>query len=185
MRTPRFRRRRVLALALVLAIPSCAPNLGPVPVGCTRNASQTIETPDNFTPPGPVPYVSPALTSFLAALPSTQQFDENKVDAAFGASFRIDADVVCSVQVDVGVRHGVAGGWTNDGITVGVAPFGSSNPSFYSAVIWQAKDPSSKVLSFNLPAWQVSNYLNGTVPPIDVYLQDDTNVDFIKVSWTY
>jgi hypothetical protein len=185
---PNVLRRVVLVCPLVL-LSAC--HCLPRPGSCARSGVQTLDTEDDFAPPGSRPVQSPALVSYIAKTPTRdeQGFDDaRRYGAEFGASFRLEGRRLCSVQVEVRARNHAVGGFNNDWIVIGGAPFDSTSsaPVFHRGPVWPTGSATPRTISINLPVGAVQTYIDTADDPmIDVYIHDDTNIDFIRVTHTY
>lgn len=159
------------------------------PGPCANTSVQTIGVADGFVPPETAPLRSAPLTAYLATQPGAEQgLDETGGNREFGASFRLGGGKPCTVQVEVGTRVGLLPGSNNDRITIGGAPFTGTPgaPVFHAAQVWPASSTSPQTITVTLPASAVQAYVaTASQPMIDVHIQDDTNVDFIRVTHTY
>ena len=163
-----------------------------VPRECERIRPdvQTHDIADNFNPPGNTVTLSPDLHTFLTTHGITPKgYDDNHVNKAFADSFKLRNCRVCYARLEVRVKH-YQDIWTNDGITLGAAPFNVlPGVTFVSSGIWAPTDPITKPLTFSLPTAALNSYLSSTttIPSfLDVYAQDDTDFDFAKLSvWYY
>lgn len=163
---------------------TASPNDSPVRPGCTTTTTYVHGLQDNFAG-GPDPTTpSPALAAFLAPLANPAAYDYQKPNNHFGDSFQICGCKTCGGRLEVRVRRtNPPDTFINDGITVGVAPF--SGTRVVSALVWAAGDPAVKTLTFNLDPAKLNEILcaqNTNSPWLDVYVQDDTIVDYIKLT---
>lgn len=150
---------------------------------CTTTTTYIHGLQDNFGG-GPDPTTpSPALAAFLGTLANPATYDYNAPNNHFGDSFRICGCKNCGGTLEVGVRHtNPVDVPLNDGIAVGLAPFG---PRVVSALVWAAGDPLVKTLTFNLDPAKLNEILcsqKTDSPWLDVYVQDDTTIDYIKLT---
>lgn len=144
--------------------------------------------------------LSPALTSFLSSHNlSHKSYGDAHINTVFADSFKLRNCRVCYATLEVVVKHGAgtyqagASDFSNDTITVGVAPFTPSTPParFVSAQIWTATTPNPKTLTYALsPPAALSNHIftgAGTPPAyLDIVAQDDTEIVSCKLSvWYY
>lgn len=162
-----------------------------VPRECERIRPevQTHDVPDNFNPPGAPVALSPDLTNWLNVNNVPRKgFDDKRVNMLFADSFRLRSCRICHATLEIQVRH-YKDIWTNDSITIGAAPFNSApGVKLISTGIWTPPGTNPKVLTYALPVGALNNYLmTGPVPPfLDVVTQDDTDVDYAKLSvWYY
>lgn len=183
---PKVLRRIVPAGSLaLLSACHCLPRPGP----CANTGVQMLDIQDDFAPPGSPRVQSPALVTLLAGTITREQgFDESVASGEFGASFRLGGGRLCTVLVEVGVRIGRLAGSDNDPITIGRAPFDStaSAPVFHRGPVWPTGSSSPRTISIILPVDAVQRYIDSADDPmIDLFIHDDTNVDFIRVTHTY
>lgn len=124
---------------------------------------------------------SPALLSFMSTY-ARKGYNNPAVNTVFGDSFRLPSCRVCYATIEATVEH--AGDlWSNDSLTVGVAPFGSGKV-FVSGNFW-TPTPNPKTFTWVVPAGPLSAYLT-TASDVDVLAQDDTNFRSVTLSvWYY
>ena len=132
--------------------------------------------------------LSPALQSFFVGKPR-REFDDGGIDRGFGQSFQLNCCKICAATLEVRIRNEQPGGLANnDGLTVGIAPF---NVKFASVgPLWTSSPtPLVKTVTVPLPPGALNNYImNSASCPwwLDVYVQDDTAVDYVKLTvWYY
>ena len=125
---------------------------------------------------------SPQLAAFLAPLHPVG-YGVDQPNHAFGDSFRVCGCETCGGKIEIGVRKTSAGdNPLNDDYYVGLAPFG---PRVVDGRVWSAGDGASKTLTVNLPAAALNKVLcseKGCPLWLDVYVEDDTVVDWIKLT---
>lgn len=162
-----------------------------VPRECERIRPevQMHDRPDNFKPPGDPVTLSPALKSWLKAHNlSCKGYDDERVNMCFADSFKLRSCRICYATLEVGVQH-YQDVWTNDGITIGAAPFNTSpGVTLVSTLIWNPATPNPRPQGYALPTAPLNGLISsGPMPPfLDVYAQDDTNFDYAKLSvWYY
>jgi hypothetical protein len=148
---------------------------------------QMHDVADTFNPPGTPVTLSPALATYLSGKP-LKGYDDKRVNMVFADSFKLRNCRVCYATLEIGVRHD-QDLWTNDLLYVQGAPYSPSGVSFIYTGIWTPSDPNSKTLTLALPTAALNNYLfsTSTIPTfLDVFAQDDTDFDFVKLSvWYY
>jgi hypothetical protein len=131
--------------------------------------------------------VSPttALLNFMGTH-ARKGYNNPAVNTYFGDSFILQNCRVCYATIEARVQH-YADLWSNDGLTVGVAPFGSGNV-FVSGNIWPP-NINLTTLRWAVPAGLLTTYLMTNPPPpkyLDVYGQDDTTFHSLTLSvWYY
>lgn len=148
------------------------------------------DTNDGFAPPGTPATLSPALNAWLVA-PRTPRrgYDQAGLNMHFGDSMRIRPCKVCRAQLEIRVKRASSTSAANDALHVGGAPFNTAVLKVASPVpLWQSTGLTDRVLTVPLPAAALNNYIfNG--PPgtslLDVYVQDDSNVDYAKLTVWY
>jgi len=133
--------------------------------------------------------LSPQLHTYLNTLhPAGYNLDS--ANHNFGDSVRICPCEVCSAMLEIRVKptHD-ADIPQNDGYTVGVAPFGHSGGGFIAnGNVWpQGTSLAEKTITINLNPQQLSRILCDQKPDhwLDVYVQDDTMVKWIKLTLTH
>lgn len=185
--------RRVVPACSLALLSAC--HCLPRPAQCAHTRVQTLGVEDGFAPPEAAPVQSPALVLLMESTPTPEQgFDEAVGGHEFGASFRLGGGRLCTVRVEVAVRPGypphelpIRGG-NNDVIKIGRAPFNSASsaPVFHRGFVWPAGSSGRRTLSIYLPVNAVQTYIDtADEPMIDLYIHDDTNVDFIRITETY
>jgi hypothetical protein len=136
-------------------------------------------------PQGSAVTLSSALASFLNSNNvSSKGYDDPRQDIHFADSFRLLKCRVCYATIEIQVKHPPgqyvqnAPNWSNDSMTVGVAPF---TLRFVSGNIWTGANPNPKLLGpyALLPTSSLSQ-------TVDITAQDDTEFDFAKLTvWYY
>jgi hypothetical protein len=161
-----------------------------VPQECARIRPdvQIHDAPDNFNPPGAPVTLSTALTNWLNTNNFPRKgYDDRRENTFFADSFRLRNCRVCYATLEVRVRH-YTDIWSNDSITVGVAPFyNAPGLKFIHTGLWSPPGPNPKTLTYALPAAALNSFLmSGQMPStLDVSMQDDTDVDYAKLSVYY
>lgn len=187
--------RRVLPACSVALLSAChCFHKPPAPGACAYSGVQMLDVEDNFAPPGLPRVQSPQLVFYMDTTASPEQgfdADSRTGNHEFGVSFRLDRRRLCSVRVEVRGRiarerdGGLWGGYHNDWIAIGRAPFDSTSPVFHRGAVWPTSS-TPQTLSIELPVGAVQRYIDSADDPmIDLYIHDDTNVDFIRVTHTY
>ncbi len=129
--------------------------------------------------------LSPALASYLNGKPH-KGYNNPAVNTYFGDSFKLQSCRVCYATIAVNVQH-YNDLWTNDSLTVGVAPFGSGNV-FVTGPVWNPATPNPKTITWALNPGLLNTYIMSGVPPkyVDSFIQDDTTVHSTTLSvWYY
>lgn len=148
---------------------------------------QMHDVADAFNPPGTPATLSPALAAYFSGKP-LKGYDDKRVNIVFADSFKLRNCRICYATLELGVRHD-QDLWTNDMLYVQGGPYSQTGVSFIYTGIWAPTDPNSKTLSLALPTAALNNYLfsTSTIPTfLDVFAQDDTDFDFVKLSvWYY
>lgn len=144
-----------------------------------------------------VAHMSPALQAFFTTTHLTQvPYGQSCLNKEFGDSFNIKCCKVCRAELELGVRQTGDLPW-NDDIALGQAPFGLNGGGGLMIIgqrIWTQipPDPLAKTLTLSLTSAEV-NALNALISkadgcnvPIDVYVEDDTEVDYVRLKiWTF
>jgi hypothetical protein len=155
--------------------------------------------PDNFNVSGP-PELAPKSPGLLAYFSSNhltpRNFDEPGSDKALGQSFFIRCCKVCRAELEIRIREESSGpnAGDNDAITVGQAP--SFSPRAASGKLWTSPFVpggnvvgNPKTITIPLSVGVLNVYISKADTcnvPIDIYVQDDTAVDYVKLKiWTY
>jgi hypothetical protein len=129
--------------------------------------------------------LSPALANYLTGKPH-KGYNNTAVNTYFGDSFKLQSCRVCYATIAVNVQH-YGDIWTNDSLTVGVAPFGSGNV-FVSGQIWNPPTPNPKTITWVVPVGLLNTYIMSGSPSkeIESFIQDDTTVHSATLSvWYY
>jgi hypothetical protein len=161
----------------------------PKPCGATHPDIQIHGNPaGNLT-------LSPALKSFLSSHNITPKgYDNPTINKVFADSFKLRNCRVCYATLEVRFKHGPgpwsqgAANYSNDTITVGVAGF--TTRFVNGASIWSGTMPNPKTVTYALvPTTTLNNYIFNVNPPppyLDIVVQDDTEVDYCKLTvWYY
>jgi hypothetical protein len=135
-------------------------------------------TPDDPTTP------SGALMTFLG--PTRSQYDTPGCNRHFGDSFPIAACLrckFCGAKVEIHLKPCNDSDPTNDNYVIGVAPFGVGG-TIASGRIWPTGTPAETTLVIDLLADKINRLLCKHKGPrtLDVYVEDDTIVDWIRVT---
>lgn len=175
---------------LRIAVPQACKGIIPV--------VQTHDIADNFNPPGNAITLSPALMSFLNSRNVIPKgYDDKRINTVFADSFKLNSCRVCYATLEVRVRHqpgqwsANAANYSNDTILAGAAPFTSALRFIGPANIWGLTLPNPKTATFGITSSGLANlnsYLfNGPISPqLDVIKQDDTEIDYARLSvWYY
>jgi hypothetical protein len=167
----------------------------PIPALDCKNYSEYIGgKADNFAAPVETPTKSPGLQQFFSSNHLTSRnYDEPGVNKAFGQSFFIKCCKVCRAELEIRVKNeGEIS--SNDAITIGQAPFTGVRAA--AGFIWQAPfvpgaGTGTPIKTMNIPLSPaaLNSYIlnsNGCQVPLDIYVQDDTSLDYVKLKiWTY
>jgi hypothetical protein len=152
-----------------------------VPQAC-KGLKPIVQTHNGSTGANP----STALSSYMGSH-AHKGYNNPAVNTYFGDSFKLQNCRVCYATISANVQH-YNDAWTNDGLTVGVAPFGSGNV-FVSGYIWTPATPNPKTLTWVLNAGLLNTFVTtGSLPPkyLDAYAQDDSDFHSLTLSvWYY
>jgi hypothetical protein len=141
---------------------------------------------DNFASPADPTHPSPALAAFIANLHPVG-YDVDQPNHAFGDSFRLCACETCSARLEIRVKKtSHADNPKNDDIYVGVAPF-ATGQRIVDGRIWTTDSPEPpKTLTYDLDPAKLSALLcHEREPWLDVYIEDDTVVDWMRLTITH
>jgi len=112
---------------------------------------------------------------------SRKGYNNPAVNTYFGDSFKLQSCMVCYATIEAKAQH-YGDVWTNDGLTAGVAPFGSGRV-FASGLIWPTTFP------WALSTGPLNAYISSPPGPgkyLDVFAQDDTNLNSVTLTvWYY
>jgi hypothetical protein len=162
--------------------PSCVAD---PPTACSTITVYTHGLMDAFAPPVDATTPSPALTTFLGA--AISKYDTPGCDKHFGDSFPVGSCLKCKFcggKVEIHVKPCGSGQPENDDYVIGSAPF-TGTGLIASGRIWPAGvKPTEKILVVDLPADKLNRlFCNERRPPtLDVYVEDDTIVDWVRVT---
>jgi len=146
---------------------------------------------DNFAyPPKPVT-LSPKMTVFDGYAQyegaGKRQYDDRGQDKIFATSFPLVARKLCSAQIEIRMRR-KAGDLSNESLTIGFAPFlGDDRLDVVNPWAGIPVDITDRVLRLDLPVGGINRrILLGKAPYfLDIFLHDDTAVDYIKLTVHY
>jgi hypothetical protein len=161
--------------------PYCIPDAG----RCKVTTSYLHGEMDNFAPPDDPTAPSAALLTVLG--PSRSQYDTPGCNRHFGDSFTIPSCLLCKfcgAKVEIHLKPCGGSDPTNDNYTIGVAPFGSGD-TIASGRIWPTGTPAETTLVINLDPTKLNQlFCKGRQarPPLDVYLEDDVIVDWVRLT---
>jgi hypothetical protein len=144
--------------------------------------------PDNFVGTADAAYPSPNLVAFIPAGGSTVAYDAPMVNGRFGDSFNLqNTRGVCYAVIQFKAQS-TNGGSTNDGLTFGHVNPGGSPFDIVAQVINPGAVPNVQSYALtaagrNVLSGQTGWGLNRTPAQsvLDLYLQDDTKLDFFRM----
>lgn len=184
-----------IALLASAAIPGNAqappPPMEGAPAPCGQTRTILIGDVDNFTAGGPMakPFISQALAAMFGARPRRPfddiQGDKVPLDIWFGASLPLGSCKVCRASLEIRIRRNPGAGLTdNDAIYVGTAPFTGLN-LIATVKPWLNDKSMVKIVTIDLTSKlsQLNQLIFG-VGLLDVLIQDDSSVDYIKLTVT-
>ena len=152
---------------------------------CPLGLNQTITAgiDDNLVPPYEPVFKSPALTSIF---PNTKPFDDPALNKIFAHSFSLKnykpcEGKACQASLLIKVCNNGQDLWSNDKIYVGSAESGKFVSSFYVGTIWNGNE-AKQCKNLNIPL--NTSILNG-LPFLDVVMQDDSTIDYMKLVLNY
>lgn len=152
---------------------------------CPLGLNQTILAgiDDNLVPPYEPVFKSPALTSIF---PNTKPFDDPALNRIFAHSFSLKNYKPCegrACQASLLIRVCNIGKdlWSNDKIYVGSAEGEKFVSSFYVGTIWNGNE-GNQCKNLNIPL--NTSILNG-LTFLDVVMQDDSTIDYMKLVLNY
>ncbi|HEU4886278.1 MAG TPA: hypothetical protein VFV49_00220 [Thermoanaerobaculia bacterium] len=156
--------------------------LPPIVSPCSITTTDVEGRIDNFAGGLEPTSTSAALTAFLAAIPPRSQYDETGCDKKFGETFRVCTCETCGGQLEIRVRRCAPNAGSNDGYTIGIAPFGPGK-KVTGGTVWAPSDGLTKTLVIPLSATDLNKVLCGNhASELDVYIQDDTIVDWMRLT---
>jgi tetratricopeptide (TPR) repeat protein len=155
---------------------------------CERTITVMAGENDNFALPfDPIPYLNPDFTD-STGWPKDgrlKQFDEPRDDTTFLASLILPRLQYCEGHVELHIRKGKAG-FENDTMGYGSAPAMAHT----NMPLWlDAQDQTERLLTFTigqdtLLEVQRAQYKKN-ITSLDFVIQDDTTVDYIKLTLVY
>ena len=154
---------------------------------CERTITVMAGEADSFALPfDPVPYVNPDFSTSLYWPKDgrLKQFDEPRDDTTFFASLILPPLRYCEGRGELGIRRGKAG-FENDTMALGSAPaLGQPKP------LWlDAQDRTERLVTFTVGPETLLDVQRAQykkkVTSLDFVVQDDTTVDYIKLTLVY
>ena len=155
---------------------------------CTITTTYNKGNADNFAAPSDPTTPSPALAAFVANLHPVG-YDVDQPNHAFADSFRLCACETCGAKLEIVVKKTTQRDTpSNDDIYVGVAPF-ASGQRIVDGRIWTNDNPEApKTLTYSLDPQKFAELIC-RLPPndrwLDVYIEDDTVVDSMRLTITH
>jgi hypothetical protein len=202
------------SLSATLAFAQATGKTLPPSPNCRITTTYQGGTADNFTG-GPDPSVrSPALTTYVTLVGKpTRQYDEKACDKYLAESFLINkcqiCETLCTAELEIRYKPSNCGLDCNDTFTVGQAPFTGTGSEVTVGQLYSPCVPTPPGTDTSLPA---GGRARATTPGaavtqrfpldvtklkalcaktpgsafwLDVIVQDDTNVDYIKLILTH
>jgi len=152
---------------------------------CPLGLNQTIIAgiDDNLVPPYKPVFKSPALTGVF---PNTKPFDDPALNRIFAHSFSLKnykpcEGRACQASLLIKVCNNGRDLWSNDKIYVGSADGEKFVSSFYVGTIWNGNE-ANQCKNLNIPL--NTSILNG-LTFLDVVMQDDSTIDYMKLVLNY
>jgi tetratricopeptide (TPR) repeat protein len=154
---------------------------------CERTVTVMAGEADNFALPfDPIPYVNPDFSTFpdWPKDGRLKQFDEPRDDAALFVSFILPPLRYCDSEVELHIRKGKAG-FENDTIV-----FGSAPGLAHTSALWlDAQDRTERLFTVDIGEQDLLDVQRAQykkrVTSLDFMIQDDTTVDYIKLTLVY
>jgi hypothetical protein len=167
--------------------------IGAVPVRPCSDRPRTIllGRPDDFAPSGSEPlFVSPTAKAVWGS--RLVPFDYSGADRIFAVSINLGQCKLCGqrvINVEMKIRRN-AGMAANDKaylyLSNGTPNSSGLGPAVAVKDIWMG-DPSTllvKTITLQVPLAQANQYIfQNNMAFLDVVVQDDTAIDYVKVSW--
>ena len=152
---------------------------------CERSVTFTAGVPDHFELPlDPVEFVNKKVKGV-----PLRQFDEDGQDKFLEVSFPLPSVLICSIEVEALVRR-LPGdqGAMNDAITAGTT--GGPGAPVITMFIWSAATPTltERTLNLGIVGKDLERFLSVVdwkAPTLDVSIQDETTVDYVRVTFVY
>ena len=155
---------------------------------------------DSLAPPPDSTYKTPAFLALFGGV-AFKDFDDPTVNRAVGHSFVLQnikpcKTEVCTASLEIRVCNFGTDLWTNDGLSVGTVQNGIFNAWAYSAAIWNRQGTGSGVMNDNSSSTDrranckiitipINAAVLNTMPSLDLYVQDDTAVDYARLTLNY
>lgn len=170
------------------------PEFPGMPAPCTQTRTLLIGDVDMFAAGGPMatPWMSPAMTTMFSGKPRRTFDDSNGTsvprDKWFGASIPLGSCKICKATLEIRIKRNpgpaepATGQNGNDTIYVGTAPFSGAN-TLAAVKPWVGEAATVKTVTIPLTAAQLNSLVFGT-GVLDVLIQDDTSVDYVKLTLT-
>ncbi len=149
---------------------------------CERSVTFTAGVPDHFALPlDPVEFVNTKAKGH-----PLRQFDEEGQDKFLLVSFPLPSVLICSIEVEALVRR-LPGdqGAMNDAISVGV----TGGPPIVTIPIWSATPTlTERTLNMGIIDKDLERFLSAVdwkAPTLDISIEDETTVDYVRVTFVY
>ncbi len=157
---------------------------------CERKVVLQEGQADGFAlPPDADPQLSPRMARMIAQSGlQSRKFDERRDNRPFGMSFPLPPVRICAAQLTVHIRQNAATpSASNDAIVAGVAPFDKvKEASPLWAKLLQTEEQVFVVdLRQELFAGIQLAYAGEFIAWFDLYLNDDTDIDYAKLTLVY
>lgn len=157
---------------------------------CERKITLQEGAADAFAlPPDATAPMSSRLQKMMAdSGMDLRKFDERRDNRPFGLSFALPPVRVCAAQLVVRLRRGPdSPSASNDGLVIGVAPFDKLKDTM---LLWGTfPERTDQVRVWDLRQEFFANlqlaYAGDAVAWVDLYLNDDTDIDYAKLTLVY
>lgn len=159
---------------------------------CERYVVLAAGEADGFQRPFESPaYLSPRFEPILAGGIYFRAFDQPGADGNIAVSFPLPSLRFCSARLQGRMRrHQTDGGWLNDTITVGAAPFNSLILTPQVQSLWSTyPDTADTEFTMEISGETLAGiqraYANDKLASLDVLIGDDTEFDSLKLTLVY
>lgn len=158
-------------------------------IKCPLGMQQTILAGliDNLALPTDPTYKDAALLSvYPASSTNYKDFDDPALNKVVGQSFSLKnykpcEGRMCSGLLEIALCNSGKDLWQNDKLYVGTVDAGKLNPSIFYGDIWKPTEGGQcKIMSIPLAPSTISSWA-----ALQVVIQDDTNVDYMKLTLNY
>lgn len=158
-------------------------------IKCPLGMQQTVLAGivDNFALPTDPTYKDAALLSvYPASTTNYKDFDDPSLNKVLGQSFSLKnykpcESRICSGLLEIALCNDGQDLWQNDKLYVGTVEAGKLNPSIFYGDIWKPTEKGQcKTMSIPIAASMIASSA-----ALQVVIQDDTKVDYMRLTLNY